>query len=481
MSRAPSGRVSFLQSNDSRDVPLHWLGLAELAAAIERRAISPLALTAAMLDRIAVLEPALSSYATVTADQAMAQAKAAEAEIAAGGYRGPLHGVPISVKDLLWTKGLPTAGGTIVHRDFRPDEDATVVARLKQAGAVILGKTQMTEGAFSDHHPDIVAPRNPWNAGYWPGISSSGSGVAAAAGLCFGTLGSDTGGSIRWPSAANGVTGLKPTWGRVSRHGAMELAASLDHIGPMARSAIDAAIILQVIAGPDPKDPTALVEPVPDYCASCEGDLAGLRIAVDTEWIDDVEPQTRAALDAALDAFRALGAEPVTLRFPDVSLLLSESVLNMTVEAAFAHRATYPSRKDEYGPVFAGALEMGHALSAFGYQKILLNRAEFRGRVDTALAGVDLLLTPVQPMAPLSLEEVGVMGERPELIAKLARYTYPFDATGHPTLTFPGGFSNIGLPIGLQLVAQKRLEATLLKAGAAFQRATDWHRCHPDL
>ena len=220
---------------------LHYLELTELAARIRTGEVSPMSVTRAQLDRIAALDGALGSYALVMADVAMAQAETAEAEIVAGRYRGPLHGVPIAVKDLCWTKGFATAAGMAIHKDFRPGEDATVVRRLKEAGAVLLGKLQLTEGAYSDHHPSVTPPRNPWNAEYWPGISSSGSGTATAAGLCYGSLGSDTGGSIRWPSAANGVTGLKPSWGRVSRHGVFELAATLDHVGPITRSAADAA------------------------------------------------------------------------------------------------------------------------------------------------------------------------------------------------------------------------------------------------
>jgi amidase len=345
---------------------------------------------------------------------------------------------------------------------------------------VILGKTQMTEGAFSDHHPAIRVPTNPWNAAYWPGISSSGSGIAIAAGLCFGAIGSDTGGSIRWPSAANGITGLKPTWGRVSRHGALELAASLDHLGPMARSVADVAILLQAMAGPDRKDPTALLDPVPDYLAACRGDLGGLRIAIDPAWAsEDVDPPTHEAVSAAIEILRGLGARIVEIRFPDVASVVADSIGHLGVEAAVAHEATYPRLKDQYGPVFAGALEIGRGLSASDYQKILLRRAEFRGRVDAALAGVDLLLTPVQPQAPLTLDAVGVMGARPDFVGRLARFTYPFDATGHPTLTLPGGADADGMPVGIQLVGQRLGEPTLLKAGAAFQRVTDWHRRRP--
>src|ERR1700678_3388938 len=249
----------------SRD--LHYSGLVEVGKRIRKRELSAVEATQAQLDRIGRLDGRLKSYAHVMAASALEQAEAADREIATGKVRGPLHGVPIAVKDLCWTKDAPTAAGMKICRDNRPSEDATVVAKLKQAGAIILGKLQLTEGAYSDHHPDIEPPRNPWDATLWTGSSSSGSGVATAAGLCYGSLGSDTGGSIRFPSAANGITGLKPTWGRVSRYGVFELAASLDHIGPMARSAADCGAILGVIAGEDPKDTTTLPGAPSDYLA----------------------------------------------------------------------------------------------------------------------------------------------------------------------------------------------------------------------
>src|ERR1700682_2289333 len=260
---------------------LHYCELVEIGQRIQKRELSPVEATQAQLDRIARLDGQLKSYAYVMASSALEQAHAAEREIGSGKVRGPLHGVPIAVKDLCWTKDAPTAAGMRIYRDNRPTQDATVVARLKEAGAVILGKLQLTEGAYADHHPDIDPPRNPWDATLWPGASSSGSGVATAAGLCYGSLGSDTGGSIRFPSAANSVTGVKPTWGRVSRHGIFPLAESLDHIGPMARSAADAAAVLGIIAGTDANDPTSLLAPVPDYLAEIGGGLRGVRIGID--------------------------------------------------------------------------------------------------------------------------------------------------------------------------------------------------------
>jgi amidase len=242
---------------------LHYLELTELSRRLHAREISPVEATTAQLPRIERLDGRLKSYAHMMAEAALVQARAAEAEIMRGEIRGPLHGVPIAVKDLCWTQGVPTAAGMTIYKDFRPTEDATVVRKLYAAGAIILGKLQLTEGAWAEHHPQIAAPVNPWNAAHWSGASSSGSGVATAAGLCYGSLGSDTGGSIRFPSAANGVTGLKPTWGRVSRYGVFELAATLDHIGPMARSAADCGAILALL-------PERILTTPPQFRTRCQ-------------------------------------------------------------------------------------------------------------------------------------------------------------------------------------------------------------------
>jgi amidase len=459
---------------------LHYLELTELAARIRAREVSPVAVTRAQLDRIAALDGALGSYALVMADAAMAQARAAEAEIAGGRYRGPLHGVPVAVKDLCWTRGFATAAGMAIYKDHRPAEDATVVRRLREAGAVLLGKLQLTEGAYADHHPSVTPPRNPWNAEYWPGISSSGPGAAIAAGLCYGALASDTGGSIRWPSAANGVTGLKPSWGRVSRYGVFELAATLDHVGTMARSAADAGAILGAVAGGDPDDPTALLDPVPDYLAAVGQGMQGLRIGVDAAWNSDgVDEATQAVVSEAAGTFRALGAAIVDARFPDVTQAVADWTANCAVEAAVAHEATYPARKDEYGSVLASVIEKGRALSGVDYQKILLRRLDLRGRIAALFGAIDLLLIPVHPFAPLTLATIRTLGEQPGLIAKLQRYTSAFDMSGHPTITLPGGFTEAGMPIAFQLVAANLGEATLVRAGAAFQGVTTWHRRHP--
>jgi len=459
---------------------VHYLGLAQTAALIRNREVSSREVTQLLLDRIAGFDGQLRSYALVMAETALEQAAAADAEMCSGYVRGPVHGVPILVKDLCQIQGFPTGAGMQAGMYPVAAEDATVVHRLKEAGAVLLGKSQLTEGAYSDHHPSITPPRNPWNASYWPGISSSGSGVAIAAGLGYGSLASDTGGSIRWPAAANGVTGLKPTWGRVSRHGVIELAASLDHVGTMARSAVDAGILLGVIAGSDPKDPTALLAPVPDYLAAIKGNLRGLRLGVDRAWNSEgVDNVTQAVLAEATRTFARLGAQIIPINFPDVAQIVADWVPNCAIEAAVAHKTMYSARKQAYGSILASVIEAGLALSASEYQQILLRRMAFRGRVAHLFDSIDVLLTPVQPFAPLTLVQVNTLGEQPGLVAMLQRYTCPFDMSGHPTLAMPAGFTEAGMPIGIQLVAGHLEEPILVRAAAAFQGITDWHHRHP--
>ncbi|HEX3982757.1 MAG TPA: amidase [Acidisoma sp.] len=461
---------------------LAYLELTEVSKRIQSRDISAVAVAETMLERIAALDPALGSYALVLPEIALAQAARADREIAAGDIRGPLHGAPIAVKDLCWMKGVPTAAGMTIYADFKPDEDATVVARLQAAGAVILGKLQLTESAYADHHPKITPPKNPWNADYWPGASSSGSGVATAAGLCYGSLGSDTGGSIRFPSAAQGLTGLKPTWGRVSRYGVFELAATLDHVGPMTRSARDAAAMLAAIAGPDEKDPTALQAPVTDYMAALDGGAAGLRIGYPKAWIAEAaDAKTRAVAESALAVMKSLGAEIVEVTFPDISQAVRDWFPLCGAETAVAHAETYPARAAEYGSALTGLIDLGRSISGLDYQRIVLNREDLRGRVNALMTTLDLLLIPAMGFAAPTLAKMATLGTDAALMNSLLGFTCPFDLTGHPTVTLPGGFTEAGLPVAFQFVGGHCAEATLLRAAEAFQQATDWHRRHPAL
>lgn len=455
------------------------MGLVEAGRAIAARKLSSVELTAAMLERIAALDPALHAYATVTADQALAQAKAADAELAGGRARGPLHGVPIAVKDLCYTKGIPTGAGMAIHRDFRPDHDATVVVKLAEAGAVSLGKLQLTEGAFGAHHPEITRPVNPWQADAWTGVSSSGSGVATAAGLCFGSLGSDTGGSIRFPSTANGITGLKPTWGRVSRFAVFELAGSMDHIGPMTRSAIDAAAMLGAIAGVDANDPTATREPVPDYLQGIDGGISGVRIGLDRALIASADADVLRVIGEAERVLTGLGARIVPVTVPSVDRVVAEWSTLCAVEAAAAHEATFPSRAERYGPVLRMLLERGRSVDGLTISKIWTERQKFSGALANMMRDIDLLLVPAMNRAALSWAAIEAAGRDPAEIAGRLRYTAPFDMSGSPTITLPGGFTAAGLPIGFQLVGRHFDEALVLRAGHVFQGATDWHTRRP--
>jgi amidase len=461
---------------------LHYLELLEVGKLVQSKDLSSVETTQAQLDRIDQLNGALKSYVTVMADSALAEARQADVEISAGKQRGLLHGVPIAVKDLCWTQGVRTAAGMTLYDDFVPTVDGTVVKKLREAGAIILGKLQMTESAYADHHPSISPPVNPWNAAHWTGVSSSGSGVATAAGLCYGSLGTDTGGSIRFPSAANGLTGLKPTWGRVSRYGAFELAATLDHIGPMTRSAADAGAMLGVIAGSDINDPTASLLPVPNYVAEMEQGIKGLRVGIDSRWTSDgVDEPTRQVLAAAMAAVKTLGGEIREVTFPDPAQAIEDWFPLCGMEAAVVHEQTYAEHKPEYGPGLSGLIELGMAQKGTDYQKIVLRRLDFTGRVKAMFEDIDLLLVPATGIASPTVGRMSQMGTDAELISAVLRYTCPFDMTGSPTITLPGGFTEGGMPVAFQFVSRHFEESLLVRAGWAFQQITDWHRKHPSL
>jgi amidase len=388
--------------------------------------------------------------------------------------------VPIAVKDLCFTDDAPTAAGMRIHKDFVPPFTSTVVERLERAGAVVLGKLSMTEGAFAIHHPDMPTPVNPWHAEVWTGASSSGSAAATAAGLCYGSLGSDTGGSIHFPSAACGLTGLKPSWGRVSRHGIFPLSESLDHIGPMARSAPDCAVMLAAIAGADPNDPTALSAPVPDYVAGLGGGIRGLRVGVAEAYaFDGLSEEVLTALIRAKDALVALGARPVPVDFPEITDAMTAWLHLCLGEVAIAHAATYPSRAAEYGPALRRVLEAAVEVSATELGRAHIVRDRFAGRVAAAFQDIDVLLIPVWPTPMPSVAEWAEMAQGN--IAELLRYSGPFNLTGMPALTMSGGFDRRGAPIGFQLVGKHLSEDLLLRAGHAFQSVTDWHTRHPAL
>ncbi|MGZ8285262.1 MAG: amidase [Allosphingosinicella sp.] len=458
---------------------LHDLSLTEASERIRAGVLSPVELTEALLERIAALEPRLRAFARVTPERALADARRAEEEIARGEWRGPLHGVPIALKDLIDTAGIATEAGMKALAGRVPDEDSTVAARLREAGAVLLGKLAMTEGAGSHHHPETAPPLNPWSADHWTGVSSSGSGVAVAAGLCLGALGSDTGGSIRFPSAACSVTGLKPTWGRVSRHGIFPLAPSLDHVGPMAGSAADCALLLGAIAGPDPSDPTALRETSDDYSGALDRGIEGVAIGVDRDWcLTGVHPEIAAAFEAALEALAGAGARIREIEMPDSRALAGGWIPACAVEAALAHEALFRERSEDYGPALAALVHIGGSLPAVEYARIGAARRTVGAQLQALFQDIALIATPALPMPVPTLAEADGGTLDP---ADILRFTALWNFAGNPTLSLPCGFDRAGLPVGFQLVGPALGEAALLAAGAAFQRATEWHRMRPPL
>jgi amidase len=457
-----------------------WSDLSTLAQDLARGAFSAEELAQAMSERAAQFQPRWKAYATLTPERALEQARASDQRRAAGRALGPLDGIPLALKDLCWTAGIPTQGGMAIHRRFVPAQDGTVTRQLAQAGAVLIGKAQMTEGAYSAHHPEVASPLNPWGEGLWTGVSSSGSGVALAAGLTTLAVGTDTGGSIRFPCAALGLTGLKPTWGRVSRYGAFELAASLDHLGPMARSALDCAWMLQAMVGPDPMDPTALQAPAPQAPSVRARSLKGLRIGIDERHCFDItDPEIVNAMHEALVCFRSLGAQVIAIRMPETDALVEGWESFCGAEAAVAHAQTYPAQRAAYGPMLAGLIDKGRALDGLRMQATLLERMKIRGAFDALLTQVDMIAIPGMPLAAPSLERIAGLRQQPGYRQRLSRFTVPTDFSGHPALVFPCGQTAQGLPVAMQLFGGNLREAELLNAGQAFQEYTDWHLRRP--
>lgn len=456
---------------------LHYQGLVEVADAIRSGERTSEVVTTALLKRIAALDGELRAYVRVFEEEALQRARALDAEQAAGKPLGLLHGVPVAVKDLLTLAGHPTTVGGKVREHWQPAEDATVVRRLKAAGAVILGKLKLTEGAFAEHHPEIHAPRNPWDPDVWTGVSSSGSGVATAAGLCFGSLGTDTGGSIRFPSAACGLVGVKPSYGLVSRFGAFPLAESLDHIGPMTRSVRDGARMLTVLAGHDPLDPNSLDVPIPDYEAELRPGLAGLTLGVDPAWsAAGVAPDVSRTVADAAEILAGAGARVREIRMPDARALIDGWAVTCGVEAALAHADTFPSRREEYGPVLAALLDLGLRSQATEYAALERERERYRAELERIFLEVDAVLLPAMPFPPPPLGDLDRLGKAG---AAPVTFTAPFDYSGSPCVTVPAGFTNEGLPLAFQVVGPALSEARLLRIAHQYELEGPGGPSHP--
>lgn len=457
---------------------LTQLSLSETARLIEAKQVSPVDVTEACLDRISRVDEKLNAFITVMADEARRDAAAASEEIAAGKHRGPMHGIPVGLKDLTAVAGVLMTAGSKIMADHVPEEDAEITARLRAAGAVIIGKLNMHEFAYgatgvNEHYGPA---RNAWNTDRITGGSSSGSGTAVASGECLAAIGTDTGGSIRIPASLCGIVGIKPTFGRVSRRGIVPLSWSLDHAGPMTRTVEDAGVFLQAIAGHDPRDESSADEPVPDYRASLEGGVNGLRIGVpDRYFFEGIDPEVEAAVRAAIGLLKSLGAEVSDITLPRLEDLGSALTSLMLPEATAYHQKWLNERPDDYGESVRFRLELGATISAVAYVQALRLREmmmhEWRERV---FSKVDLIATPTTAVPAPGIDETE-LGTTFNLI----RLTNPFNFMAVPAVSVPCGFTASGLPIGMQLAGRWWDEATVLRAAYAYQQSTEWHKRRP--
>ena len=464
------------------DDNLCYLTIAEAAAGLRQKRFTAVELTKACLDRIDTIDDKLHSFITPTPDRAWEQARQAEKEMRAGKDRGPLHGIPVAIKDLYMTQGVRTTGHSAVLESWLPEQDATAVVKLRDAGTILLGKLAMHEFAFGGPSVDAPFPaaRNPWNTAHIPGGSSSGSGAALAAGLCYGALGSDTGGSIRTPASHCGIVGIKPTYGRVSRFGVIPLSWSLDHAGPMARSVADCAILLQALAGYDAQDSASADLPVPNFQASLRDGIRGLRVGVPrVNWFDEslgVDTQTEALFNQALKVFEGLGAKTVEIDGSPFSLARKANQTILICEAYAYHEKTMQEAPMKFGSSVRRRILEGAFLSAADYLAAQRARAVLNARIRANFSQVDVFAVPGAARPPEAFDSLDPSEQnlRPS-------FTNPFNLTGLPALSVPCGFTAGDLPAGLQIVAPAFEEALCFRVAYAYEQATAWHERRPKL
>ena len=466
---------------------IHFSSISAASELLKNRDISPVELTEHMLRRIEKLDIKLKSYVTVCGDQAMDSAKEAEKEILAGKDLGLLHGIPLAVKDLCHMAGIRTMGGLKVKRNFIPSFDSSVVVKLRRAGAILLGKAALTEGALSAYNPEFEIPVNPWGEKLWAGVSSSGSGVATAAGLCFGALATDTGGSIRYPSMASGVVGLKPTYGSVSRYGVMELAGSLDHVGPIARNVKDAAIIFEAIAGKDILDVTTTHDRASSIVNGLPADISNLSIGVDRRFIAaGTDVGLVKAINVAIDTYAGLGARIVNIEMPksDPKKLRDLWLPIVGFEAVRAHADNFPARADDYGDYFRSVLDLGLSMDVSDYQLATKAKNEFTADFEAALDKVDAVICPAGGFV-FEADRDAQYGNREAMkdIIKhfQGQFTIPANLAGTPAIVVPCGFSDDKRPYALQLLGSKLSEEKLCRLGQAYEQQFSWSSMHPEL
>jgi aspartyl-tRNA(Asn)/glutamyl-tRNA(Gln) amidotransferase subunit A len=458
--------------------------LTAVAKAIASKQFSSHEVTRSCLHRVAQWQPKLNAFMAVEAEAALKAADEADAALAKGQSGGSLHGVPLAHKDMYYDAGHVVTCGSLIRRDFVATTTSTALQRLKDAGTIRLGSLQMVEFAYgpTGHNYHHGAVHNPWKSGHITGGSSSGSGSAVAARLTFAALGSDTGGSIRMPAHFCGVTGLKVTWGRISRAGAMPLSQSLDTVGPLARTVEDCALLLGLMAGADPEDPTASLAPVPDYMAATAASIKGLKIGVPTSfYVDELDADVAKALDETIALLKREGADIVKVELPDQRQLSAACQIVLATEAAAYHKRWLIERPQDYGPQVLMRLQNGLAIPGVLYLEAMRWRGPALAAHIAATSDVDAVLAPVAPVAAPTITEsdVGNSPNAEAVIQRLTRFTRPINYLGLPSLSIPSGFNPKGLPIGMQLVGRSFDEATLLTIGAAFQRATDFHEKVP--
>jgi aspartyl-tRNA(Asn)/glutamyl-tRNA(Gln) amidotransferase subunit A len=461
-------------------INLDGLTITTAAAAFRRGEFSPVELTESMLAAIARHNPLLNAYLAVTAESARAEARVAADALAHGDDRGPLHGIPLALKDLFDVAGVLTTAGSPILADNIAQADSAVTERLHAAGAVLLGKTHMHEWALgvTSINPHFGPCRNPWHTGYIPGGSSGGSAVAVAAGLCLGAFGSDTGGSIRIPAALCGVVGLKPTRGRVSLRGVVPLSWSLDHVGPLAGTVEDAAILLQAVAGYDPADPTSADAPVDDYVSGLGRDMRGVPILVPAHFIfERSDPEVAGLVQAALDTLAALGCRLVPVELSGIEEVGPGSTSMNVSDAAAYHAAHLAERADEIGADVLARLRGGAAKTGPDYARARQLQRIWRRKLEMVLPPGGLLATPATAIPAFPIDGT----DSAAIAGKLTAFTAPFNLTGLPAISVPCGFTSSGLPVGLQLIGRPWAEAGVLAAAYAYEQATTWHMRRPPI
>ena len=458
----------------------------ELSRLVQRKEVSPVEIVDAHLARIEATERVLNSFITLLPEQARAAARQAEAQIRAGNYLGPLHGIPVGLKDLFNTGGVRTTSGSRIFDTFVPAQDCTVATRFREAGAILLGKLNMHQLAYgpTGENPDYGHMHNPWNPELITGGSSGGSGSSVAAGQCTIAMGTDTGGSVRIPAAFCGIVGLKPTYGLVSRHGLTPLSWGMDHAGPMVRTVEDAALTMNAIAGYDPKDVASARVELPDYTTALTGDVRGLRVGVPKEYHEaPLDSQVAQAVRDAISLLDEMGATVIEVSFPMFSLSQALSSAIVMAEAAACYRDLLVQDGDKLYPPVRLRLEAGLFITAADYLRAQQARSHFNRQARQLLREVDLLAGPTEPItAPKLLEARVQVGEHTVgTAAALIQYTRPYNITGSPAISIPCGFSDAGMPIGLQLAGRPFDELTVLRAAHAYEQATDWHQRRPPI